>query len=89
MPDLSGGYGMTKITSTSTSLDGAEIATAPQGWNPAINFGGGARWFMKPHLAASFDVRFTKLSSRDVTPESPIFSLRTQLVSFLVGISIQ
>ena len=23
-----------------------------------INYGGGARWFIKPHVAFSFDVRF-------------------------------
>ncbi len=44
---------------------------------------------MKPHLAGSFDVRFTKLGSREPTAEWPTFALRQQLVSFLVGISIQ
>jgi hypothetical protein len=86
---ISFGYGVTKVTSTSTAFGTAPAGTAPDMWNPALNFGGGARWFMKPHLAGSFDVRFTKLSSREPTAEWPTFALRQQLVSFLVGISIQ
>ena len=35
----------------------------------ALNFGGGARWFMKPHLGAGFDVRFVKLGSRSATDD--------------------
>ena len=86
---LSAGYGVTKVVSTATAFGGVLKRSAPEPWNPAINFGGGARWFMKPHVGASFDVRFTKLSSRAATAETPIFALRTQLVSFAVGISIQ
>jgi opacity protein-like surface antigen len=64
-------------------------ATAPEMWNPGFNYGGGARWFMKPHLAASFDVRFVQLSSRAATAQNPVFALRSKMVNFMVGISIQ
>ena len=54
----------------------------------SINFGGGARWFMKPHLGASFDVRWIKLSSRSATATLPA-AKRTQMWNISAGISIQ
>jgi hypothetical protein len=86
---VSGGVGRTRITSTSTAFGAVGAASAPTLWNPAVNYGGGARWFMKPHLAASFDVRITQLGSRQPTTAYPYFALRSKLVNFLVGISIQ
>lgn len=87
---LSGGYSTAKVQSSSTAF-GTKIlaATAPEMWNPGFNYGGGARWFMKQHLAASFDVRFVQLSSRPATAENPVFALRTKMVNFMVGISLQ
>jgi hypothetical protein len=43
---------------------------------------------MKRRLGASFDVRFTKLSSRAATATAS-FAKRTQVVNLLVGISLQ
>ncbi len=60
----------------------------PETWNQALNFGGGARWFMKQHLGAGFDVRFVKLGSRAASGEIPA-ARRTQMVTFSAGISIQ
>src|SRR5262245_41274804 len=85
---LSAGYGPTKIDSTASAVAELPEASAPNQWNPAINFGGGARWFMKRHVAAAFDVRFTKLGSRSATDTS-LFAKRSQVVSVLVGISLQ
>jgi Outer membrane protein beta-barrel domain len=85
---LSAGYGVSKVTSTSTAFGTTPAMAAPEGWNPAINFGGGARWFMKPHLGAGFDVRFTKLSSRETTA-TQAGAKRTQVFSIGVGITIQ
>ncbi|MEO8681400.1 MAG: hypothetical protein ABI665_20285 [Vicinamibacterales bacterium] len=87
---LSGGFSTAKVASSSTAF-GTTVpaATAPEVWNPGFNYGGGARWFMKPHLAASFDVRFVQLSSRAATAEDPVFALRSKLINFMVGISIQ
>lgn len=100
---LSGGYSSAKVKSSSTAFTTTTpatattpattttipAATAPELWNPGFNYGGGARWFMKPHLAASFDVRFVQLSSRAATAQSPVFALRSKMVNFLVGISVQ
>jgi hypothetical protein len=53
-----------------------------------INYGGGARWFIKPHLAFSFDVRFYAINpglSFGSRPGSP----RTTLLVIGAGISIK
>lgn len=85
---LSAGYGKSKVASSSEAFGTTPAQTVPESWNGAINFGGGARWFMKPHLGASFDVRFTKLGSRGATEILPA-AKRTQMVTISVGISIQ
>jgi hypothetical protein len=52
-----------------------------------INFGGGARWFIKPRLAFSFDVRFYAINpgAIDLYPATP----RTTLVIIGAGISLK
>jgi len=53
-----------------------------------IDYGGGARWFAKPHLAFSFDLRFYSIN-----PSSPTATLpagpRTTLMVFGAGVSIK
>ena len=53
-----------------------------------LNYGGGARWFAKPHLAFSFDFRFYAIS-----PGSPYLghpgSPRTTLLIIGAGISVK
>ena len=54
-----------------------------------LNYGGGARWFMKRHLAFSFDVRFYAIN-----PGTPFFagvlgSPRTTLVVIGAGVSVK
>jgi hypothetical protein len=53
-----------------------------------IDYGGGARWFARPHLAFSFDVRFYAIN-----PSSPTAALpggpRTTLLVFGVGVSLK
>jgi outer membrane protein W len=85
---VSAGYGPTRIDSRAAAVGTLPAVSAPDQWNPALNFGGGARWFMKRHIGASFDVRFTKLSSRASTATAA-GAKRTQIVSLLVGISLQ
>jgi hypothetical protein len=85
---VSAGYGSTRIDSRADAVGSLPALAAPDRWNPAINFGGGARWFMKRRLAAGFDLRFTKLSSR-ATMATQIGAKRAQLVNLLVGISLQ
>lgn len=85
---LSAGIGTTRINASMDASPTTPQVILPESWNTALNFGGGARWFMKPHLGASFDVRFVKLGSRAATETLPA-GKRTQMVTFSVGISIQ
>jgi len=85
---LSAGLGRSKITSRADAAGTSPAVVVPDSWNPAINFGGGAKWFMKPRLGASFDVRFVKLSSRSATLTLPS-AKRTQMWTISAGISIQ
>lgn len=53
-----------------------------------INYGGGARWFAKPHLAFTFDVRFYAIN-----PGTPVLVLpgspRTKMLIFGAGVSVK
>jgi hypothetical protein len=85
---LSAGVGRTRVESSAEAFDALPAQVVPAAWNQALNFGGGARWFMKPRLGAGFDVRFIKLGSRGATAVLP-FARRTQMITFSAGISIQ
>jgi hypothetical protein len=85
---LSAGFGRAKVTSSADAVGTTPAIIVADSWNPAINFGGGAKWFMKPRLGASFDVRFVKLSSRSPTETLPS-AKRTQMWTISAGISIQ
>ena len=85
---LSAGLGTTRVTSSMDAVGTTPQVIVPETWNQAINFGGGARWFMKPHLGASFDVRFVKLGSRAASGDIPA-AKRTQMITFSAGISFQ
>jgi hypothetical protein len=53
-----------------------------------LNYGGGARWFAKPHLAFTFDVRFHQLNPgtpQGALPGSP----RTTMLIIGAGVSIK
>lgn len=48
----------------------------------AVNFGGGARWFLREHFAVGFDVRFHRLLASSRVPS-------TQIVGLSVGVSLR
>jgi len=48
----------------------------------ALNFGGGARWFLREHLAVGFDVRFHRLLATNAVPSTQVFGLS-------VGVSLR
>lgn len=54
----------------------------------AINFGAGARWFAKQHVAFSFDLRWYALDAQAATAETPERSRTTRMV-FSAGISVK
>lgn len=53
-----------------------------------INYGGGARWFIKHHLAFSFDLRFYAIDPSTPLPGFPS-SPRTTLVIVGAGVSVK
>ena len=85
---LSAGVGTTRVNASADATPTMAPVVLPETWNQAINFGGGARWFMKPRLGAGFDVRFVKLGSRAAAGDIPA-AKRTQMITFSAGISIQ
>src|SRR5262245_41747074 len=82
---LSGGIGLSQW---SLLPIGAEPLPQDTERLKTINYGGGARWFAKPHLAFSFDVRFYAIN-----PGSPYSNLpgspRTTLFVIGAGISVK
>jgi hypothetical protein len=68
--------------------DGAEPQSGDEERLETINYGGGARWFIRKHLAFSFDVRFYAIN-----PGTPAFGMpgspRTTLMVIGAGASIK
>ena len=92
---LSVGFGRARITSgTSAFGDAASedgvtpAAEVNSGLRNGLNFGAGARWFAKPRLGVSFDLRVHIISAgkgSETRPATP----RTTLTVGSVGISIR
>lgn len=79
---VSAGYGAGSLGTSAPGETGEE--TAGTGVVGVLNFGGGARWFVGPHLATSFDVRFHRFaaSSGRGTPS-------TMRLALSVGVSVR
>ena len=79
---ISGGVSPTRLRVTVDDVVQAERLTR------TINYGGGARWFAKPHVGFTFDLRFYSMSPLE--EEDPLPGLpRTLLLVFSVGVSIK
>ena len=84
---ISGGLGpsvwsITPDDGTAYAADSERLKT--------INYGGGARWFIKPHLAFSLDVRFYAINPSSPDPLSGLpSSPRTRLLMIGAGISLK
>ena len=88
---LSGGIG---ASNWSIVPDGSDPLPQDSERIRTVNYGGGARWFAKPHLAFSFDVRFYQLDPgspyTDPTTGTPYpGSPRTTLLVIGAGISVK
>jgi hypothetical protein len=82
---LSGGIGR---SNWQLKVQGAQDSVADTESLKTINYGGGARWFIRPHLAFSFDVRFYAINpgTPDITSTG---SPRTTLLIIGAGISVK
>jgi hypothetical protein len=81
---VSGGIGLASFT---TEREDAPVADA-DGRTRSLNYGGGARWFAKEHLAFCFDLRFYKINPQDATTGRPAYGGRRMMV-FSAGISLK
>lgn len=71
---LSIGAGAAKVRATE---DGVE--DQPASWGLAFHYGGGARWFVREHLAVSLDLRFWALTPRPATTARPSAAATTRI----------
>jgi hypothetical protein len=92
---LSGGIGWTKFSSevknriaTTPTTPAAPAATDDTARTSTINYGGGARWFMKKHLALSLDLRFYAIRPQTGTPTRPTLK-RATLLMLNAGVSFK
>jgi hypothetical protein len=53
-----------------------------------FNYGGGARWFAKEHLAFTFDLRFHRYGSQEATTGRPAYPAGRMMI-FSAGISVK
>jgi hypothetical protein len=61
----------------SAGVGPARVEVQPVGLSEtvrAINWGGGARWFLNPHFGVGFDVRVRTLAAGDVVPKGSSLS---------------
>ena len=82
---LSGGLG---VSQWSIVPDGQDPLPADVEKLKTLDYGGGARWFAKKHVAFSFDVRFYVISPTLPTSGLP-GSPRTTLVVLGAGLSLK
>jgi hypothetical protein len=73
---ISGGMGWASLTSERATPE----ARPDDGRRKTINYGGGARWFAKKHLALSLDLRFYAVSPRTATAGQPGYPRMTVIV---------
>jgi hypothetical protein len=81
---VSGGIGWASLT---IENEAAPVADA-DGRLRAINYGGGARWFPKPHLAFSFDLRFYRYGAQEAIVRRPAYPGGRMLV-MSAGVSVK
>ena len=81
---LSGGIGWAQFT---TELESSPV-TDPDGSVGSYNYGGGARWFAKDHLAFAFDLRFYKINAQEASTGRPAYGGRRMMV-FSAGVSFK
>lgn len=85
---ISAGLGRGKVTSTATLTGSADVVNSVDEWTRAINFGGGARWFVNDHLGAGFDLRWHKFGAKEDSTTLATAPRATMLV-LGIGISVR
>jgi Outer membrane protein beta-barrel domain len=81
---ISGGLGWSTLTTENV----AKPVPDPDSATKTINYGGGARWFFKKHLAVNFDIRFHAVNPQLATATRPAYP-RMTIMSWVGGISLR
>jgi hypothetical protein len=81
---ISGGLGWSNLTTERAD----HPLPPPEKGIKTINYGGGARWFFKQHLAVNFDIRFYAVNPQVATATRPGYP-RMTIMSFCGGISVR
>ena len=81
---VSAGIGPSSIVTELADAPFPDAETTPR----TINYGGGARWFAKKHLAFTFDVRFYKISAQEAATGRPGYPALTVTV-LSAGVSLR
>jgi|GraSoiStandDraft_4_1057263.scaffolds.fasta_scaffold738272_1 hypothetical protein len=81
---ISGGLGWATLTTQLVE----QPLPAPESGTKTINYGGGARWFSRKHLAATFDIRFYAVNPQLATATRPAFP-RMTIMTMSGGISLR
>jgi hypothetical protein len=84
---LSGGFGAAALRTAASGtplgpLPGTVTLVRDAGRTGAINYGGGARWFIRGRLAVGFDLRFHRLNGIGTRPS-------TRLTVLSAGLSVR
>jgi hypothetical protein len=75
---LTAGYGTTRTRgAVSSEVPGPILHSVAvlKRQAPTINYGGGARWFLREHLAVGFDLRFHRIAASGDLPGASVFAL--------------
>jgi hypothetical protein len=75
---ISGGLGSASLTSDIDPAGGTSVDDSPR--SKTINYGGGARWFVRRHIAVSLDLRFYAVSPRTGTASAAGYPRMTVMV---------
>jgi hypothetical protein len=81
---ISGGIGRANFTAERNDRPLPD----PESGSKTINYGGGARWFAKQHLAVSVDVRFYAINPQLATATRPGYP-RMTLMAMSAGVAIR
>jgi hypothetical protein len=81
---ISGGIGWSNLTTQRVD----HPLPDPESGIKTINYGGGARWFFKKHLAVNFDIRFHAVNPQLSTATRPGYP-RMTIMSWVGGISVR
>jgi hypothetical protein len=81
---LSGGIGWGNFT---VEPETAPVAS-PDGRLRTLNYGGGARWFAKEHLAFTFDLRFHRINAQEASLGRPAYP-QSRMMILSAGISVK